>query len=125
MTGQLAGKRILVVEDEYFIAADLKRALRSEDAVVLGPVADADGALALIAEQHVDGGLLDVNLGTSSSFAVAEHLSARAVPWMFLTGYDGWSLPPAYRAAPRLAKPFRMRAVLGRVAAFFEPEVAR
>ena len=35
----LAAKRILVVEDEYFIARDLERALRAADAIVIGPVA--------------------------------------------------------------------------------------
>ena len=38
MAEALAGKRVLVVKDEYFIASDLKRTLKKEGAVVVGPV---------------------------------------------------------------------------------------
>lgn len=41
----LAAKRILVVEDEYFIARDLERALRAADAIVVGPVATLEQGL--------------------------------------------------------------------------------
>ena len=60
MTDALAGKRILLVEDEYFIASDLKRALQKAGAHVLGPVGVLDAGLAL-AEQPVDAAVLDPN----------------------------------------------------------------
>jgi hypothetical protein len=31
---------------------------------------------------------------------------------MFLTGYDEWSVPEAYRAIPRLSKPYSTEAAL-------------
>ena len=40
------------------------------------------------------------------SYPIADRLQAREVPFLFLTGYDGWSLPAAYRTTARLAKPF-------------------
>lgn len=112
----LQGKRILVVEDEYFIASDLKRAFQKAEAVVVGPVGDVGQALALVAEQAIDVAVLDVNLEGTNSYPIADRLSERAVPCLFLTGYDGWSLPEAYRDTPRLAKPFAMEAVLETVA---------
>ena len=54
MTGRLAGKTILVVEDEYFLAADLKRALADAGATVLGPTGEVASALALIGETPAD-----------------------------------------------------------------------
>ena len=45
----LAGRRVLVVEDEYFIADDLRHQLEACGAEVLGPVPRVGEALALIA----------------------------------------------------------------------------
>lgn len=112
MTAFLMGKRILVVEDEYFIASDLKRALQREGAVVVGPVGDLAKGLALAAGEGIDAAILDVNLAGAPSLAIADALAARAVPFMFLTGYDKWALPDAYQAVPRVGKPFSIRAVL-------------
>jgi DNA-binding response OmpR family regulator len=116
MTTALAGRRVLVAEDEYFIAADLTRALAGAGAVVVGPVGRVDQALALIADAPVSAAVLDVDLGGESSFAIADRLAAARTPLLFVTGYDGWSLPEGYRGAPRLGKPFAMEAVLAEVA---------
>jgi hypothetical protein len=47
MANPLAGKHILVVEDEYFIASDLKRMLGAQDAIIVGPVGDLETGLSL------------------------------------------------------------------------------
>jgi DNA-binding response OmpR family regulator len=106
MVQRLAGKRILVVEDEYFIASDLQRALKDEGADVMGPVSDLARGLRMVAESELDAAILDVNLEGAMSYPIADQLAEKKVPYIFLTGYDSWSLPPAYQAAPRLAKPF-------------------
>jgi len=111
MADALAGKRILVVEDEYFIASDLRRMLQGEGAEVVGPVGNLAAGLSL-AEESIDAAVLDVNLAEVTSYPIADRLGSRAIPFMFLTGYDGWSLPPAYRDAARLAKPFGAQAVV-------------
>lgn len=108
----LAGKRVLVVEDEAYVALDLRRLLRDHGAVVVGPAPDLIAAEALLQKQEIDAAVLDVNLNGQFSYELAEALSAQGVPLMLLTGYDGWSLPDAARRHPRLAKPFETRAVL-------------
>lgn len=105
MTERLAGKAILVAEDEYFLAADLKRALVAEGATVLGPVGELSAALALVDNSAVDAAIIDVNLAGALSYPLADRLAANDVPYVFLTGYDGWALPEAYRSVPRLSKP--------------------
>jgi DNA-binding response OmpR family regulator len=105
MTGALAGRRILIVEDEYLIAADLRRTLGRAGATIVGPIGDLDEGLAL-AEAPLDAAVLDVNLENALAYPIADRLVARGVPYMFLTGYDAWSLPDAYRDAPCLPKPF-------------------
>ncbi len=110
---RLTGKRILIVEDEYFIASDLKRALNSQDAIVVGPVSSLDAGLAAVdGDGALDLAVLDVNLNGTASYAIADRLAQRGVPYMFLTGYDGWAMPSAHRGTPRLAKPFPPDAVV-------------
>jgi CheY-like chemotaxis protein len=112
MANPLAGKHILVVEDEYFIASDLKRMLGAQDAIIVGPVGDLETGMSLAETEPLDAAVLDVNLAGSFSYPVAERLRARSVPLMFLTGYDEWSVPEAYRAIPRLSKPYSTEAAL-------------
>ncbi|MBB4153873.1 CheY-like chemotaxis protein [Sphingomonas jinjuensis] len=112
MAQPLAGKTILVAEDDYFQAADLKRALIEAGATVVGPVADVDGAMALVAAGRLDAAVLDVNLSSTLSYPLADRLAADAIPYVFLTGYDVWALPEAYRSVPRLSKPCLMDSVV-------------
>lgn len=114
MAGSLAGKRILVVEDEYFIASDLARAFKAEGAIVVGPVGDLARGLRL-AEESLDAAVLDVNLEGAKSFEIADTLARRNIPYMFLTGYDDWALPASMQEIPRLAKPFTTRVLLTKI----------
>lgn len=122
MADQLAGKRILVVEDEYLIATDLSRALQKEEAVVVGPVGDLEKGLSLLATEEVDAAVLDVNLAGTPSYPIADKLREKSIPYMFLTGYDGWALPDAYRSARCVPKPSSMYAVLHCVRQLVTPE---
>ncbi|MBE7246447.1 MAG: response regulator, partial [Actinomycetospora chiangmaiensis] len=63
LTGSLAGRRILVVEDEYIIAVEVKRWLLAAGCDVLGPVPSVDQALDLVEDRRPDAAVLDVNLG--------------------------------------------------------------
>lgn len=106
MTKTLTGRRILIVEDDYFIASDLKRMLTRAEAKVVGPVGDIAAGLALIEREPLDAAILDVNLDGVPSYPLADRLAAAGVPHAFVTGYDGWSLPDDYRETPRITKPF-------------------
>ncbi|MEY8839454.1 response regulator [Cribrihabitans sp. XS_ASV171] len=100
-------KRILVVEDEYLVAADLSETLQELGATVVGPVSSVQEALAAVtSDQTLDGATLDVTLGQEKSFGVAEALQKRGVPFVLLTGYDDRSLPENLRDVPRCDKPF-------------------
>ncbi|WP_363352448.1 response regulator [Methylocystis echinoides] len=108
----VSGRRILIVEDEYIIAADLAQLLEGLGVTVIGPVGSVADALALLAgEPAIDAAVLDVTLGTEKIFPVADALRARGVPFVFATGYDAWIIPPAYADAPRFKKPVDPRAL--------------
>ncbi|GEP10801.1 response regulator [Methylobacterium gnaphalii] len=108
----LSGRRILVVEDDYFLADDLQRRLRASGAIVLGPVPSVEGALGLVDRETVDAASIDVKLGVEMAYPVADALRARGVPFLLTTGYDQASLPERYAKAPRLEKPVAVEEVL-------------
>lgn len=66
-------------------------------------------ALALIDAQIFDVAMLDMNLNGSNSYAVAEALGARGIPFVFSTGYSGCEIRGGYRDRPVLKKPFRRK----------------
>lgn len=102
----LAGKRVLVVEDDFLIAEDLVRALEEAGAVVLGPMATVSEALAAVmSEGALDFAVLNIELRGEVIFPVAHVLRQRTVPFIFVTGYDREVLPPEFVDAAWLEKP--------------------
>ena len=105
---RLEGKRILLVEDEYFIVQDLARAFAAAGAIVLGPVATLSEALQLVAAAGpLDGAVLDINLQGEMVFPLADALVSRAVPIVFSTGYDREAIPSRFDGCARCEKPAR------------------
>jgi CheY-like chemotaxis protein len=107
MNNMLAGRRVLIVEDEMLIlmgAEDMLLALGCELVNGASTVAEA---IALIDAQRFDAALLDVNLGGSSSDRVADKLAERGVPFAFATGYSERDGLHQHRDRPVLKKPFR------------------
>src|SRR3712207_6392600 len=102
----LTGRRILVVEDEYFIADDIARALTSLGAEIVGPAPDLQRAEALLNEGSIDWAVLDINLQGEMVYPVAQALHERSVPFVFATGYDRASIPSGFADVPRWEKPF-------------------
>ena len=104
--------RILVVEDEALIAMDLQALLEDAGYKVLGPANSSAAALALIDSEEPDVALLDVNLGRSDAFGVANVLSDRKTEIIFLTGHTAHKLPPAHRHLPLVSKPYLPQVLL-------------
>ena len=104
---------ILIVEDEYLLAADLAQSLEDTGANVLGPAASVGKALELIgSRQDIDCAVLDVNLGSEKVYPVAQALRHRGVRFVFATSYDDWIIPIDFRDFPRLEKPIDTTALL-------------
>lgn len=120
----LKNKRILIVEDEYFIATDLSRLLAAHGAIIVGPVGDLPAGLHLADREPLDAALLDVNLGGTFCYPIADRLLSADVPHLFLTGYDGSALPADYRHAPRIAKPFSSHRLIAAMGKLFDKEAA-
>jgi len=122
----LGNKRILLVEDEFFIVQDLARAFTEAGAIIIGPAASVAEALRLIvASAALDGAVLDINLQGETVYSVADALMTRGVPFVFATGYDRDVIPPRFDAYLRCEKPVKPEKV---AQALFDPamrEIAR
>lgn len=102
----LAGRHLMVVEDEYFLADDLASKFRAEGALIVGPVASVDDALGLLnGDERIDCAVLDINLQGEQVFPIADLLAERAVPFVFTTGYDASAIPERFAAISRCEKP--------------------
>lgn len=105
-THDLAGLRVLVVEDTLLVAEVIVDELTDMGCSVVGPASRLQQGLALATGEQFDGALLDVNLAGERCFPIADALTARGIPFAFLTGYGDAGIPPQYRSTPRLTKPF-------------------
>ena len=108
----IAGRRILVVEDEFLLASALADMLENRGAEVIGPTTSVQAIELIERTDRLDGALLDVNLRGEISFAVADALAGRGVPFAFTTGYDASEIPPRFAHVPCHQKPFDARRVV-------------
>jgi len=109
MTGaaphDLSGTTVLVIEDEFYLAMDVKEGIEQAGGTVCGPWPDAADGLAELRRGVPDCAVVDINLGQGPSFKIAEELKRRNVPFLFLTGYDAPSIPPGFAEIERIEKP--------------------
>jgi DNA-binding LytR/AlgR family response regulator len=118
----LAGRRILIVEDEFLLAMELELLLLQRGCLVLGPVSSVDHALALLDGEPPDVALLDVNLKGERATPIAAALMVRGVPFVLVTGYSRPQLSePELRHAPRIDKPVSCRALCRAMTEALEP----
>lgn len=93
----LAGRRILVVEDDVLLAESLNDLLVESGVSVVGPVGSVHDALSLVTlGQAIDGALLDINVRGQAVFPVADALMERGVPFSFCSGYERYTLPQRF-----------------------------
>jgi CheY-like chemotaxis protein len=85
---RLAGRVILVVEDEPLIALDVVKALRAAGARVLSAGYMESG---LCTTEHPDlsAAVIDLHLGDGSGTTVCKRLRERSVPFVIHTGCAG------------------------------------
>ena len=97
--------KVLVVEDDGLVCLLLEDLLAEFGCDVVGPASTAENAELIAADQPVDFALLDVNLGYHTSYATAEILRGRHIPFAFLTGHGSERIREDMRGAPVLPKP--------------------
>jgi PAS domain S-box-containing protein len=106
----IRGVRVLIVEDAVLLALELESGLTEAGARVVGTAADLDEAAAMLGLTF-DAAVLDANLNGRSVTPVAEALAARAIPFIFATGYGDAGAAPAGFDAPVVRKPYNIHQI--------------
>lgn len=103
---ELAGRRVLLVEDEPLVALDMAGTLADCGCEVVGPADSLAEALRLAeAADGLDAAVLDINLNGETSFPVADLLAAKGVPFIYATGYAEQPKERLAEAVALLRKP--------------------
>ena len=106
--GGLAMERVLVVEDNFLVAAEVEDVLKGLGIKTVLLAANNAEAQNLIAQEAPDFALLDVNLGAEDSEPTAKVLEKSDIPFIFLTGYaDDFGWLSGYENRGILNKPLR------------------
>jgi CheY-like chemotaxis protein len=103
---ELAGKRVLIVEDELLVALLIEDFLEDFGCTAVGPCGSVAKALDMIERETLDMAVLDVNLSGEMVYPVADMLEARHIPFLFLSGYGDEVLQPGRPGWRVCAKPF-------------------
>lgn len=112
----LSGCAILIVEDEYHQAMDLRDEIERAGGRVIGPYPDSETGRSALRSIVADCAVLDINLGAGPRFEMADALRAANVPFLFLTGYDATIIPARFAGIPRIQKPAPHPALLRMIA---------
>jgi PAS domain S-box-containing protein len=124
MKYQLAGRRVLIVEDERAIAENLAFEIKAEGGNVVGPVATVNAALDVVANTDLDGAILDLNLMGEMAFPVADALAARHIPFVIMTGFNARAVvPPRHASASCLQKPVTPYIICRELEAIFDASI--
>ncbi len=112
---------VLLVEDQTIIALDTESMLSDLGAASVRSFITAEAALEWLAAAQPDIGVLDIGLGTATSYPVADVLAERGIPFMFTTGYGAAHLIPArFSAVPVVQKPYGIEALADALARCLE-----
>jgi DNA-binding NtrC family response regulator len=100
----LEGRRILVIEDDWYIADALAILLEKEGAVVIGPVATVAEAASLVDARPIDLAVVDLNLQGEMADDLVEKLTEHSITAVVVTAYEP-AASVAERAFATLRKP--------------------
>ncbi|MCX7282992.1 MAG: response regulator [Novosphingobium sp.] len=113
----IEGKRILVIEDEFIVAAMLCDTLEDAGAIPLGPVGRVSEAMETIGAGGIDAAVLDWNLAGEPGIPLAAERTERGVPFVIATGYGSVDAP--FDDRPILGKPYISSQLLDKLGALF------
>jgi CheY-like chemotaxis protein len=111
----LTGCRILVVEDEYFIAEEIKVLLVKLGAVVIGPLSDQFEAIEVLSDVEIDCAVLDIDIRGRAVFPLTRALRQRDIPWLYASGYSESLVPEEWRGRAHVEKPIVSEALVASI----------
>ena len=106
---ELVNRKVLVVEDEMMIAMLIEDMLEEFGCKLVGPANSVPHALELIRNESIEVAVLDLNLDGADTYAIADALQQKNVPFIFATGYGSRGLRREYEDRRVLQKPFQQK----------------
>lgn len=108
----LSGHQVLLVEDSLIIAMDAEDICDRLGAAHIETAATVQGALDSIDANRPSVAMLDINLGDSTSFPIADRLMDLDIPFIFATGYgEQAQIPIDHRGRVVVQKPYTLENV--------------
>lgn len=104
---QLAGAKILILEDQFDVADLLEAAVRDAGGEVPAIAASIDDALKMIREIPFTAAIITMIADGIYTDLVARELLRRGVPFVVTTGIGTDPRHPELHAAPTIIKPFQ------------------
>ena len=105
----LSGERVLLVEDSLIIALDAEDAIERLGADSVITASTVSSGLEAIESFKPTLAMLDINLGDSMSYAIADRLMEMGTPFIFASGYgEQAQLPEIHRYRTVLQKPYTL-----------------
>jgi CheY-like chemotaxis protein len=115
-----AGRRVLVVEDEFLVSLATTDLLESLGCKIVGPAGRLAVALRLAQSEALDAAVLDIDIAGETIWPVASELQHRDVPFLFLSAHIPLTIFPArFAATPRLDKPLVQQRLLDHLGAIW------
>lgn len=108
----LSGSRLLIVEDDYVLADELRADFEDAGLHVLQPVPTVEAGHAAVAVSEPDIAILDINLRGQPVFPLADALIRQGILVAFYTGYDRSLLPEHLQHVPCIPKPAGAEAIV-------------
>jgi DNA-binding response OmpR family regulator len=117
----VSSKRVLIVEDEFFVALDLELLVHKHSpaaqVVVCASVAEARKATS----EPVGLALLDIDVLDGKTFEIAHSLKQQNIPVVFVSGSKPEEIPQDLADVPFIPKPFAAPVVQAAIGAILTP----
>ena len=119
MSGELKGRRILVVEDSPVLAPFTVDVLDELGCKVVGSAPNMAVAREMVEAGGFEAALMDIHIRGERVFPLCEALAAKGVPFVLTSGYADWTMPEKWDDRPRLQKPYTIEQVEEALTALF------
>ena len=97
--------RVLLVEDEALVGMMMTDFLRDIGFHVIGPFGRVSEAIDAISGEQLQAAILDINLRGELIYELADELTGRGIPIVFVTGYGADAVDRRFADFPVLQKP--------------------
>lgn len=110
-TSALLKAKAFVVEDEDLVAMLTEDFLETLGHEIAFSAATLKTGLKIAANEHFDFCILDINLRGERSFPIADILTSRSIPYLFVSGYGREGIESRFFNVASLPKPFTLQSL--------------